>query len=57
LLQEAKSTAPLNITIRDAVMEYVKAETKAGRAIHAALDNRFVQVGPGPKRAESTPDD
>ena len=57
LLQEAKSTTPLNITIRDAVMEYVKAETKAGRPIHATLDNRFVQVGPGPKRSESTPDD
>lgn len=56
LLQEAKRATPLNITIRDAVMEYVKAETKAGRPIQAALDNRFVQVGPGPKRAESTPE-
>jgi 2',3'-cyclic-nucleotide 2'-phosphodiesterase (5'-nucleotidase family) len=57
LLQEAKRTTPLNITIRDAVMDYVKAEAKAGRSIHATLDNRFVQVGPGPKRSESTPDD
>lgn len=57
LLQEAKRTTPLNVTIRDAVMDYVKAETKAGRPIHATLDNRFVQVGPGPKRSESPPDD
>jgi 2',3'-cyclic-nucleotide 2'-phosphodiesterase (5'-nucleotidase family) len=57
LFQEAKSTKPLNITIRDAVMDYVKAETKAGRMIRATLDNRFVQVGPGPKSAPSSPND
>ena len=56
LLQEAKSKTPLNITIRDAVMEYVKAETKAGRPIRAKVDDRFVQVGPGPSSA-STPND
>ena len=55
-LQEAKSTRPLNVTIRDAVMEYVKAETKAGRPIRAMLDNRFVQVGPGPSRETSAND-
>jgi 2',3'-cyclic-nucleotide 2'-phosphodiesterase (5'-nucleotidase family) len=49
ILQEAKSSTPLNITIRDAVMNYVKSETAAGRPIRAAVDNRFVQVGPGPK--------
>ena len=57
LFQEAKNTTPLNMTIRDAVMEYVKAETKAGRPIRATLDNRFVQVGPGPTRAPSSPND
>jgi 2',3'-cyclic-nucleotide 2'-phosphodiesterase (5'-nucleotidase family) len=49
-LQEARSSTPLNVTIRDAVTAYVKAETKAGRPIKAILDNRFVQVGPGPSR-------
>jgi len=55
-LQEAKSVTPLNITIREAVMEYVKAETKAGRPIRATLDDRFVQVGPGP-RNQTSPND
>ena len=52
ILKEAKSDAPLNITLRDAVMNYVKSETAAGRPIRAAIDNRFVQVGPGPKSTE-----
>ncbi len=49
LLQEAKSQTPLNVTLRDAVMDYVKAETAAGRDIRSRLDNRFVQVGPDRK--------
>ena len=52
ILQEAKSSTPLNITVRDAMMNYVKSETAAGRAIRGAVDNRFVQVGPGPKSTE-----
>ncbi|MEN3327525.1 MAG: hypothetical protein V7638_2332 [Acidobacteriota bacterium] len=52
ILKEAKSSAPLDITLRDAVMNYVKSETAAGRPIRAAIDNRFVQVGPGPKSTE-----
>lgn len=56
LLQEVKSTRPLSNSLRDAVTEYVKAETKAGRPIRAMLDNRFVQVGPGPGRAASPND-
>jgi len=52
ILKEAKSDAPLNITLRDAVMNYVKSETTAGRTIHSAADDRFVQVGPGPKSTE-----
>ncbi|HEX5602981.1 MAG TPA: 5'-nucleotidase C-terminal domain-containing protein [Pyrinomonadaceae bacterium] len=52
ILKEAKSDAPLNITLRDAVMNYVKSETAAGRPIRAAVDNRFVQVGPGPRSTE-----
>jgi 2',3'-cyclic-nucleotide 2'-phosphodiesterase (5'-nucleotidase family) len=57
ILQEGTNVTPLNITIRDAVMEYVKAETKAGRPIRALLDKRFVQVGPGPSRSETSPND
>ena len=52
VLQEAKSRTPLNVTLRDALMNYVRSETAAGRNIHPHLDNRFVQVGPDRKRAE-----
>jgi len=41
VLQEAKNVRPLNITIREAVIDYVKAETAAGRDIKAMLDGRF----------------
>jgi 2',3'-cyclic-nucleotide 2'-phosphodiesterase (5'-nucleotidase family) len=53
ILQETKNPTPLNITLRDAVMNYVKNETAAGRPIRSVVDNRFVQVGPGPKNAEA----
>jgi 2',3'-cyclic-nucleotide 2'-phosphodiesterase (5'-nucleotidase family) len=52
LLQEAKSKTPLNVTLRDAVMNYVKAETAAGRIIESRLDGRYVQVGPDRKGRE-----
>ena len=52
ILQEAKATTPLNITLRDAVMDYVKSETAAGRPIRPISDNRFIQIGPGPKTTE-----
>ncbi len=52
LLQEAKSKTPLNVTLRDAVMNYVKTETAAGRNIPARLDGRYVQVGPDRKGPE-----
>jgi 2',3'-cyclic-nucleotide 2'-phosphodiesterase (5'-nucleotidase family) len=41
VLQEAKNVRPLNLTMRDAVLDYVKAETAAGRAVKATLDGRF----------------
>ncbi len=53
ILQEAKSQKPLNITLRDAILNHVKSETAAGRPIRAVVDNRFVQVGPGPKTTEN----
>jgi 2',3'-cyclic-nucleotide 2'-phosphodiesterase (5'-nucleotidase family) len=55
ILHEAKSTTPLNITLRESIMEYVKNETAAGRVIGHRTDNRYVQVGPGPKTAPEEP--
>ena len=52
MLHEAKSTTPLNITIRDAILNYIKSETAAGRPIRGTVDDRFVQVGPDPKTTE-----
>ena len=52
-LKEAKSVTPLNMTLRDAMLNYIKSETSAGRPIRSVLDDRFVQVGPGPKSTEA----
>ncbi len=52
-LKEAKTITPLNMTLRDAILNYIKAETAAGRPIRSVLDDRFVQVGPGPKTTEA----
>ena len=41
MLQQAKTKKPLGVTIRNAIIEYVKAETAAGRPIQAKLDGRF----------------
>ncbi len=41
ILQEGRNLLPLGITMRDAVMDYVKAETAAGRPIKSTLDGRF----------------
>lgn len=41
LLREGKNLAPLGITLRDAIMAYVKSETAAGRTIRPNLDGRF----------------
>jgi 2',3'-cyclic-nucleotide 2'-phosphodiesterase (5'-nucleotidase family) len=46
ILQSGKNIKPLGITLRDAMMNYVKAETAARRSIHATLDSRFVNVNP-----------
>lgn len=55
ILHEAKSTTPLDITLRESIMEYVKSETAAGRPLTHRTDNRYVQVGPGPKTAPEEP--
>lgn len=55
ILQDGKNITPLNLTLRDAIMQYVKDETSAGRPVSARLDKRFVQVGPDPAKAEARP--
>jgi 2',3'-cyclic-nucleotide 2'-phosphodiesterase (5'-nucleotidase family) len=42
ILNEAKNIRPLGLTIRDALIDYIKAETAAGRDIKSMLDGRFV---------------
>lgn len=46
ILQRAKNRMPLGITLRDALIDYVKSETAAGRPIRATLDTRFVNLNP-----------
>jgi len=41
VLSQAKKIEPLGLTIRDAIIHYVKAETASGRDIKSNLDNRF----------------
>ena len=55
VLQEAKDVKPLNTTLRDAVLSYVKEETAAGRAIKPKNDDRFLQIGPGPTNPQVSP--
>jgi 2',3'-cyclic-nucleotide 2'-phosphodiesterase (5'-nucleotidase family) len=43
VLSQAKKIEPLGLTIRDAVVHYVKSETAAGRNILVKLDGRFSQ--------------
>ena len=42
VLKKATNTRPLGLTIRDAITDYIKAETAAGRDIKSTLDGRFV---------------
>ena len=57
VLQEAKNMRQLGVTMRDAVIDYVKAETAAGRSIKATLDGRFKfdQDDPAKKTDEEEP--
>jgi 2',3'-cyclic-nucleotide 2'-phosphodiesterase (5'-nucleotidase family) len=47
ILQSGKNPTPLGLTLRDAMMNYVKAETAAGRPIRSTVDSRFEDVNPG----------
>jgi len=55
ILHEAKNQTPLNLTLRDSIMNYVKAETAARRPIRSTVDNRFVQIGPDRKTQTEEP--
>lgn len=46
ILHEGKNMKELGITLRDAIMNYVKSETAAGRAIKSTLDGRFALEKP-----------
>jgi 2',3'-cyclic-nucleotide 2'-phosphodiesterase (5'-nucleotidase family) len=46
VLQEAKNLQPLNLTMRDAVLDYVKTQTALGQPIRSTLDGRFRLANP-----------
>ena len=52
ILREAKNVRPLNLTLRDAVLAYVRSETAAKRSIKATLDERFRFAGDGKDTSE-----
>ena len=41
VLQEAKQVQPLGVTLRDAIIDYVRAQTAQGKAIQPVLDGRY----------------
>jgi 2',3'-cyclic-nucleotide 2'-phosphodiesterase (5'-nucleotidase family) len=53
VLGQAKKIEPLGLTIRDAIIDYVKKETAAGRDIKVNLDGRFLMDRSG---AGNTPE-
>ena len=55
VLKQAKNTRPLGLTIRDAITDYVKQETAAGREIKSTLDRRFIFDKAGSSEAEGQP--
>ena len=42
VLKKATNTRPFGLTTRDAITDYIKAETAAGREMKSILDGRFV---------------
>jgi 2',3'-cyclic-nucleotide 2'-phosphodiesterase (5'-nucleotidase family) len=51
VLQEARNVRPLNVTIRDAVLDYLRTEAAAGRPIKSTLDGRFQNERGEPARS------
>jgi hypothetical protein len=54
ILQDGKNMKSIGVTMRDALLRYIRSETAAGRAVSAKLDKRFVDVNPVPE-SETTP--
>ena len=54
ILKQAKNIRPLGLTMRDAVTNYIKSETAAGREINAPFDGRFITE---PGAVEEMPND
>jgi 2',3'-cyclic-nucleotide 2'-phosphodiesterase (5'-nucleotidase family) len=50
VLREGKNMTPIGITLRDALLNYVRSETAKGRPARGRLDGRFTQVGPTPPK-------
>lgn len=46
-LKEGTNVKPLNVTLRDAVIDYIKNETAARRRINPQLDGRFARADGG----------
>lgn len=57
VLGSAKNIRPLELTMRDALTQFVKAETAAGREIKSTLDGRFIFNGPEGGASEEPQDD
>lgn len=55
VLQESKNMQPLNITLRDAVLDYVKAQTALGQPIRSTLDGRFSFAKPAGQTESEQP--
>jgi 2',3'-cyclic-nucleotide 2'-phosphodiesterase (5'-nucleotidase family) len=54
VLKKATNTRPLGLTIRDAITDYIKMETAAGRDIKSLLDGRWSFDKAGSAAAEET---
>jgi 2',3'-cyclic-nucleotide 2'-phosphodiesterase (5'-nucleotidase family) len=54
VLKRATNTRPLGLTIRDAITDYIKMETAAGRDIKSLLDGRWSFDKAGSAAAEET---
>ena len=50
VLGHAKKIQPIGLTMRDAMIDYVKSETAAGRSIKTNLDGRFSRENSGEPR-------
>lgn len=54
ILREGKNMKPIGITMRAALLRYIRSQTAAGRTVAAKLDGRFVDLNPAP-RTDPTP--